>query len=147
LTDDVAQKAIDLFDGPYNCAQAVFKAVLEHKDIKSHRATDIAAAFGGGIVYTAQQCGAVSGALMALGILAGEKITDVREHKGETYRLSKEFHKRFKQEFGTIICDGLVNVNMADDAAKKKAIDEGHFAEICPKFVGFSAATVLDLVS
>ena len=146
MTDDVSTKAMDLFDGKYNCAQAVFKAVLEHKGIILDKATDIASGFGGGITYSGQQCGAISGALMALGVLIGESISDVREHKAETYRFSKEFHKRFNEKFCSILCDALVDVDMSDNDARKKAIDDGVFSEICPKFVGWSAETVLDIV-
>ena len=147
LTKDVANKALAHFENDYNCAQAVFKAILDHKGIALDRATDLAAGFGGGISFSGQQCGAISGGLMSIGVLVGETITDVRDHKWETFRLCKEFQKRFTEKFGTIRCDDLTGINMSDENALTKAIDEGVFSEICPKFVGWSAETVLELVS
>jgi hypothetical protein len=48
MNEGVVVKAAELFDSECNCAQAVFKAVVEHTGINIGRATDIAAGFGEG---------------------------------------------------------------------------------------------------
>ena len=145
VSENAIEAASKYFSNEYNCAQAVFRAALEHKGAYFDEGTQLASGFGGGITYTGQQCGALSGAVMAIGLLVGTNVSAVREHKAETYRLSAELLSRFKEQFGTIICDGLTGVKMSDPEAKKKAIEEGHFQEVCPKFVTETVRILMNL--
>lgn len=58
-------------------------------------------------------CGAVTGALMALGVMAG------REAGGDQTRckaLAGRFLRDFTAEYGTLTCMGLTGVDMKDPA-------------------------------
>ncbi len=145
VSESAVGAASKYFSNEYNCAQAVFRAILEHKGAYFDEGTQLASGFGGGITYTGQQCGALSGAIMAIGLLVGKKVSDVREHKAETYKRSSELLSRFKEQFGTIICDDLTGVNMSDLEVKKKAIERGHFEEVCPKFVKETVRILTDM--
>ncbi len=145
MTETPGKLALRYFDGEYNCVQAVFKAILEHKGLYFDEATQLSAGFGAGITFSGQQCGAVSGGVMAIGVLVGKTISDVRKHKSETYRLSEEFLARFKEEFGTVRCDDLTGVNMGNGEEFNKALDEGVFHDVCPKYVVKAVQILLDL--
>jgi C_GCAxxG_C_C family probable redox protein len=138
-------KATELFDREYNCAQAVLKAVIEYNGISIDDATNVAAGFGGGITYSGQQCGAISGALMSLGAIVGTRVSDILQHKAETYKLAEELQRKFKEEFGSIICDVLTGIDMGNAELRKRASTEGHFMDICPKFVNWCATKVMEL--
>lgn len=90
-TPDCAEKAGVLFDGGYNCAQAVLQAATGRRDPEL---LAIAKAFGGGIGESGCLCGAVSGGVMALG-LAGRA-----ERGGRLVAL-------FREQFSTTCCRGL----------------------------------------
>ena len=145
MTSDPGKKALEYFDSSYNCAQSTFKAILEHKGLYFDKATQVSSAFGGGITHTGQQCGAISGAIMAIGALVGRTESDVSEHKAATYRYASEFIDRFTEEFRKIRCDDLTGINMSDEEALKEAIDKGHFRETCPKFVEKAVKMVLEM--
>ncbi len=137
--------ALSYFDGPYNCAQSVIKAILEHKGLYFDEAPQVASGFGAGITYSGQQCGAVSGAILAIGALVGKIQHDVKEHKYTTYRHSSEFLDRFTQEFGSIRCDDLTGIDMSDKEALKEANESGVFMETCPKFVARTDSILLEM--
>ena len=139
------KKARSYFESNHNCAQSVLRALLEHKGIHIDQATQFAAGFGAGITYSGQQCGAISGAMMAIGILEGLKNSDTRQHKARTYDLSSELHKRFSEKFDSIICDELTGIDMSDSEMLKKANDASHFQEICPKFIEAAVRIVMDM--
>ena len=145
MTTPPVKKALEHFKGSYNCSQSVLKAILEHKGIQIGSATDFASGFGAGITYSGQQCGAISGAIMAIGILEGLTNSDVRKHKSITYKRSSELHRRFKEEFGSIICDELTGIDMSDSQKLKEMNDVGHFDEVCPKFLESSVRIVMDM--
>jgi C_GCAxxG_C_C family probable redox protein len=145
MTDTPEKKALRYFSSDYNCAQSVFLALLEHKGLPLDRAAQIAAGFGGGITHSGQQCGALSGAMMAIGVLEGVETSDVKQHKATTYRLSAELLERFKEVFETIRCDDLTGVDMSDQEALERASKEGVFSKVCPGYVEKAVRIVMDL--
>jgi C_GCAxxG_C_C family probable redox protein len=89
--DNSAAKAGVLFDGGYNCAQAVLQATTGRSDPEL---LAMAEAFGGGIGESGCLCGAVTGGVMALGLLG----------KGGR---NAELVAAFRNEFRTTCCRGL----------------------------------------
>ena len=90
-TNNCAEKAGLLFDGGYNCAQAVLQATTGRDDPELLK---MAEAFGGGIGRSGCLCGAVTGGVMALGL------------KGEGKR-NGELVAAFRERFRTTCCRGL----------------------------------------
>jgi len=94
------QRALDLrtaSDIHYNCAQAVFIPFAEETGMSTAQAASIAAHFGSGMRMAAT-CGAVTGGLMALGLL------------GCSQKASQSFLSRFRQEEGGCDCAGLLGI-------------------------------------
>lgn len=145
LSDDLVETALAYFGSNYNCVQSVIKSVLEHKGFYFDGAVQTVAGLGAGISFSAQQCGAISGGILVIGRLAGETISDLREHRAVTHRLSSELQARFTKEFGTIICDKLTGVNMSDEEALDRAFEEDHFKKICPKFVEKTVRIIMEM--
>ncbi len=145
LTKTAVDAALSYFDSEYNCVQSVLKSVLEHKGLYFGNATDLAAGFGGGIAFSGQQCGAISGAMMVIGLMVGQTTTDVKEQRSITHRLSSEFMNTFKAEFGSIRCDDLTGVNMSDSRAFEQAYEAGVFRKTCPKFVEKAVRIVMEM--
>lgn len=89
--ENPADRAGILFDGDYNCAQAVLQATTGRNDPEL---LAMAGAFGGGIGQSGCLCGAVTGGVMALGLLG----------KGDR---NGELVAAFRREFKTTCCRGL----------------------------------------
>ena len=145
LAKAVTDAALSYFNSEYNCVQSVLKSLLENKGLYFDNATYLSAGFGGGIAFSGQQCGAISGAIMAIGLIVKRDISDVREHKSITHRRSSEVIDKFKAEFGTIRCDDLTGVDMSDNRAFKRAYEAGVFKETCPKFVEKAVRIVMEM--
>jgi C_GCAxxG_C_C family probable redox protein len=90
-TDNCAGQAGVLFDGGFNCAQAVLQATTGRNDPEL---LAMAEAFGGGIGKSGCLCGAVTGGVMALGLQRKPK-------------LGGELVKAFRAEFGATCCRAL----------------------------------------
>jgi C_GCAxxG_C_C family probable redox protein len=119
----------------FACSQSVLCAYAERYGVPLERARAIAAPFGGGIGRTGQVCGAVSGALMVIGLHYWDDAADVRQVKERIYLYSQEFMQRFISLNGTMSCRELTGVDMLDPTALQKARDELLFDRICPGFV------------
>ncbi|MFW5717992.1 MAG: C-GCAxxG-C-C family (seleno)protein [Spirochaetota bacterium] len=95
VADDYMQK------NDYNCAETMLHAANEAYDIGlPEEAMRAASAFGGGMGRE-DACGAMTGALMALGILRGTGRSHQDPRLGE---LRDEFVRRFEERFGSIEC-------------------------------------------
>jgi C_GCAxxG_C_C family probable redox protein len=103
---DVMEKAGIYFNNGFHCAEAVASAVLEALGMPSAEATAHATAFGGGFGRTfAEACGALSGALIAIGHLHG------RRAPGSEWQVPAQLgaaaRQRFLEVYGTTHCATL----------------------------------------
>ena len=145
MYDNAEKKVLEYFQGDYNCSQSVLRTILEEKDVYFKEAPFVTASFGGGIVGRGEICGAVSGAIMAIGVLNGQLYDDIVKVKDATRIDTIEFYKLFQEKFRHSTCNGLIGVDHNDPDAKEKARDEGRYKENCPQFVSEAVKIVLDL--
>ena len=145
MTDDAVRLSMKYFSTDYNCSQSVMKAVLENKGLDFNEIFHLAAGFGGGVGLQGHICGAVSGAVAALGVINGKKFDDVAKHKEATYESSEKFMQLFQDKNGSIICDELTGIEMTDRAAHDRAIEDGTFKKVCPGYVEDAVRITLEL--
>jgi len=105
-------EATALFANGYNCAQAVLSA-FGKAHFKDHAsALRLASGFGAGIAYRGEMCGAVSGAIMALGLRYGyQEVTDTTS-KENMMKIIRKFLDLFEEQHGSVICSKLLNVDI-----------------------------------
>jgi C_GCAxxG_C_C family probable redox protein len=139
MTDPIQSSKVHFARG-LNCSQAVFAAFASRHGLSEEVALKIASAFGGGIARQGQICGAVTGALMALGL---ERGNTTPEGKEETYRISAEYLRRFKESHGTVLCRELTGYDISTAEGLTEARRNNAFAAICPVLVE-DASRLLD---
>ena len=106
----VNQKAFNYFNSGLNCAEAVFRAIVEiENETQAEEMMKIATAFGGGVGGTHEElCGALAGGVMAVGHLVGrtEPGADTQAAKD----ITSELHQCFIDKYGTTKCQELLDV-------------------------------------
>ncbi len=132
MTSKAAEKARALVqEQKVHCAQAVLTSYGEELGsgkVDYETLMKISSAFSGGIARQGNICGAVTGALMALGLkYGGQDSTKANE-------VAMKFLEEFGNLHGTVICRELINHDLVTDADVQKAFKTGAFNE-CPKFV------------
>lgn len=120
------------FGQNYNCSQSVFSAFAPQFGIPENLALKLASPFGGGVARQGHLCGAVTGALMALGAGRG---ADLPAGKEETYRLGQELLRAFESKHGTLLCRELIGFDLRTLQGWKQAKQKGVFTTICPGLV------------
>ena len=71
MCEQAPQRSLELFRSGYFCAESVLQAIAENQDIQSDLIPKIATGFCSGISRTGGMCGAVSGGIMGIGLVAG----------------------------------------------------------------------------
>ena len=131
---DLTAEACALFMGPYNCAQAVLGPFAERYNLPREAALRIATPFGGGMGHTGSICGAVSGALMAIGLAQGMADGD-KAQKDACYALAAEFLAQFEVQHGDLTCPVLLGLDLRDPAQLGEAREQDLFQTRCSLFV------------
>lgn len=131
-----ADDAIDCFKNGYSCAQAVFITYCADFGIDTKLALKIACPFGGGMGHTRGTCGAVTGALLVLGIKFGQDDIEDQYSKAMNYLIVQDFVSRFKKLNGSINCKELVNYDLSIEQQLNNARQTNVFRTKCPKYVG-----------
>ena len=103
----------------YNCAQSVFTAYAPDFGIGKDQALSLAAGFGGGIGRLQETCGAVSGAVLVLGLSSRFREADGREKINEVYAKVRRFVEEFTKEMGTSKCRDLLNCDLSSEEGQK----------------------------
>lgn len=140
------ERADTLFRGDCNCAQAVFMAFAPELGLDEDVARKIAGPFGGGIGSRGETCGAVSGALMALGFQM-TPVEDLQTGKQRLKAMTGRFLKEFEEKYGSIKCKELLPYDISKPEERKKAQEEGVFRSICREYVRGSSCILQDILA
>lgn len=104
-----ADIAVQKFREGFNCAQSVFNTYAGELGIAPDIALRVANGFGGGIGRKQEVCGAVTGAIMALGLLHGRGEHDGPEKTDRLYVEVRALIDAFTERHGTICCRDLLS--------------------------------------
>ncbi len=108
-----AEKAIKLYKEEYNCSQAILSAYSEELGLDEKTALSVASSFGGGIARTGKTCGAVTGALMVLGMKQWNSELEKEEAKAHVYKVSNQLMQEFEARNNSLNCEELLGVSVS----------------------------------
>lgn len=129
-------EAVALFRSGFNCAQAVLRVYGAERGVAPDRALELASGFGGGMRRGAT-CGAVTGAIMALGLRAGFHDGSDATGKARIGEAVADLCQRFVSRHGSTECRELLGCDLDEARAR------GLLQSVCPAFVE-SAGRILD---
>jgi C_GCAxxG_C_C family probable redox protein len=141
----VEERAEKMFgsDGLF-CAESVLTAVSDEAGVTSPLIPRIATGFCGGIARTRGICGAVTGGIMALGILYGRD--NVQQSYDTVYEKVQQFLQAFEEEYMSINCFELTGCDLSKEEGRQ-AFAEKNMMEQCRQFTGRAASLVAELIN
>jgi C_GCAxxG_C_C family probable redox protein len=145
-TIDQIETAVEYFLKQRNCSQAILMTFGPELGFPFELAPKIAAPFGAGIGRLGQTCGAVSGAVMVLGLLAGDNSLDPLQQKELSYALAREFVDRFIQQRSSTQCRELLGIDISTPEGLERVREEGLTETLCPELVRDAAKILLEMI-
>jgi len=85
--------------------------VSQELGLESPAVPRIATPFGGGIAGLGSVCGAVSGAVMAIGLARGRQ--EPEEPRARAYAPAQRLYRGFQQEMGSTLCRELTGIDLS----------------------------------
>ena len=101
------ERSMEIHKKGYNCCQCVLLAFSDLTGLDEQTAMNISAGYGSG-TGTGELCGAITGAVMTLGLLTPVDQSNPVASKQRTTALSKELQRRFKEKFEAVRCQDLL---------------------------------------
>lgn len=129
------ENAMSYFAKGYSCSQSVLTAFAPKIGLDEKLALKVAGGFGGGIGRLGNTCGAVSGAVMVLGLKYCPTKASDQAKKDEMYQLVRNFITEFEKLHKTTVCRDLIGYDISEPEERLKASESGAFENICPKLV------------
>ena len=143
MTSQRAAEAVAAFKSGFSCSQAICTTYFQSYGVDRVTARKVSCGFGAGIARSGNICGAVSGAIMVIGLQYGMAKSGDLNAKEKTYQAVTEFLREFTQRNGATDCTRLIGYNLADPSQLEMAKEKKVVMTRCPKFVK-DAAEILD---
>lgn len=142
---DYKEKAITYLSNQFNCAQAVLATFSQDLGLDEEQALMLASNFGGG-ARCGQLCGAVSGALMVLGLKYGNSNSGNKEEILNSKNTSEQFNKLFCEQNKSLVCKELLGYDLSVPEQRKTIMEKSIIAETCPKMVTDAVEIVQQII-
>jgi len=128
------------------CSESVLLAVCQEFEIEidDKIIPRIAGLFAGGIGNTGAVCGAVSGAVMAMGLV--KERGNTMEEALATLTVVQEFRRRFEAEMETINCHELTGADLTTQEGIEQFMSSDIPQTVCFPAVGTAYRLVVDLL-
>jgi len=130
-----------------SCCQAVIKPYCVHYGLDPEQMAKIASGFGGGMTV-GKTCGALSGAIMVLGMALGFHDPGTSSEARQVYRSKvTELIRTFEAQHLHSECTALLGLDLSLPGGREKANAADLSATLCTQFIATAMTTVEAILS
>ncbi len=134
---EVRKSAEESFAAGFYCAESVVLAIAKSEGVDSELLPRVATGFGGGMARTCGDCGALTGAILAVGLALGRSAAT--ESVEPTFTATRRLIQDFEREFGARDCQALLGgCDLATPEGQAK-FKEQKLRRRCLRFTGGAA--------
>jgi C_GCAxxG_C_C family probable redox protein len=137
--------ALASFNQGITCSSAVFSTFCHELGLDEKMAKKIGCGFGAGVSRTGNICGAVSGAIMVIGLKYGKAEQGEDAATEKTRALTRQFIQEFTRKNGSVNCTELLGHNLNNQDEYDAAAKAKMFRTKCPECVR-DAADILEKI-
>jgi C_GCAxxG_C_C family probable redox protein len=138
--DEAAARARTIFledSHPYGCAETAFIVLKEAFGLPDPGDPSAAMALNGGVAYSGGICGALSGASLAVGLLASRRFETHSEAKREAREVIAGLIHDFRAGYGATDCRDLLGREIRSPEQHQAFIDSGIWRIQCMSQIEF----------
>ena len=133
------------------CSRSVLQALQTHLHLGDGEALRASTPLAGGVARMGETCGALTGGIMAIGLMLGrEDLEDIQAYRN-AMEPSYEVYNRFKKETGGTICSEIQKnlFGRSFDFKRSEEAEEWYKAgglEKCPMVCAIAARIAADII-
>ncbi len=141
---NVRRSADENYDSGLFCAESVLVALANEQGIDPELLTKIATPFCGGMSRMCGTCGALTGAIMGVGLTLGRSTPN--QSVQPSYEVTQDLIREFEQTFGSRNCHELLGCDL-NTTEGRQLFRENRLDEQCAGYTGKAAEIAARLVS
>ena len=138
------KQVMEYVDEGFLCVEAVFKTLAEMKGVESDFIPAIASGMAAGVARTSQICGAVSGAILGLGLWFGRNEPIVTERR--PYWYSRFFIERWLEIYSSSNCSKLLGLDLDDPEALRVFNEKNMWKNNCQLYIRDAVGLAYDIL-
>lgn len=124
----------ELFIQGIDCSQVVTGRFADRMGMEEDDARKMSSCFGGGMMC-GETCGAVTGALMVIGMSFGHSRKGDQEQKQIMSEKVAEFKRLFLEKYPSCMCRELLGHDISKPGEMDKVMEKGLLLQFCPEVV------------
>lgn len=129
----------------FGCAETTFIVLKGAYGFDDPMDASAAMALNGGVAYSGGACGAISGAALAVGMLAERRIDDHRAAKRVARLLVAGLMDDFEAEHGAVDCRDLIGYDLRAPGQHEAFIAGGTWRDRCMRQIEFAVTRMAAL--
>ena len=118
-------------DVHYNCCQSVLVPFADLCGLDKETAFRLGANFGSGMRH-GSTCGAVTGALMVIGLKYGHSMNNDLKQKEIMREKTSEFKRLFAEKYESCMCRELLGHDISKEDEMEQVLEQGLLFDFCP---------------
>lgn len=156
MLEEVYRRAFNYEKENRGCAQSVLAALQDVFNIRNDEVFRAASALSGGCGLTTHgTCGALSGAVMAMGMMFGRERSDFKDAEKKrliAYGMARRMAEKFEARYGSVVCCEIQTNYLGRNFDLWSSADYVHFdkiayqKEMCPMLVGTAAIWAAEII-
>ncbi len=142
--ETVIEKALEYTEVGFLCVEAVFKSLADLHGTESELIPKVSSGFAAGIARTSNICGAITGAILGLGLWFGRN--EIVESDRRPYWYSRKFIEEWMKSHPSTNCTELLGVDLdkPDDYLVFDA--ENMWENKCKRYIGEAVSLAYDIL-
>jgi C_GCAxxG_C_C family probable redox protein len=145
---EAVQKARAYFlseENTYGCAETTLLVLQEAYGLPRALDASAAMALNGGLAWSGGPCGALSGAALAVGRLAAQRISDHRLAKTTARRIVTDLIFAFQDRHGACNCSELIGLDISTEEGHARFIESKVWHATCMDQIEFVIGRLVGL--
>lgn len=144
--DETVGLAASHAEEEFLCSEAVLMALAECMGKESPLIPRIATGFGAGVGREGEVCGALSGAVMGLGLRFGRDTPGFPRDGRRPYWYATELAKGFRELHGRLRCRDLLGLDLTNPEDYRKYSEENLWGTRCRELITSATELAYDLL-
>jgi C_GCAxxG_C_C family probable redox protein len=125
-------------DNIYGCAETTYVVLQEVFGLPNATDSSPAMVLNGGVAWRGGICGAISGAAMAVGRLAEQRVVGHKNAKRTARCIIDRFIDEFQAVQGCVDCRDLIGQDIHTDEQHTDFIESGVWRDVCMRQIEFA---------
>ena len=142
--DEAIELAMGYVDDGFLCVEAVLKTLADLKGVESEYIPAIASGMAAGVARTSQICGAVTGAILGLGLWFGRNEPVVSDRM--PYWYSRLFIERWMETHNSTNCSMLLGIDLDEPTGYDKFDMENMWINKCQLYIREAVGLAYDIL-